>query len=144
MTNVPYAITVRTDDDLDEVEERVRQALADQGFGILTEIDVQATLKKKLDVTRPPMRILGACNPSLAQRALDAEPEVSVLLPCNVTVYEEDGQTVVSAMKPTAALDLVRNPKVSRVAQEAERLLRAALEEALPGAQIEASAGASP
>lgn len=140
---MPYAITFRTDDPLEDVEERVRQALADKGFGILTEIDVQATLKKKLDVTRPPMRILGACNPALAQRALDAEPDVSVLLPCNVTVYEQDGQTVVSAMKPTAALDLVRNPKVSKVAQEAERLIRTALTEALPDADVEVAAGAT-
>ncbi len=138
---MPYAMTVRTDAPLSEVEERVRNALAEQGFGILTEIDVQATLKKKLDVTRPPMRILGACNPALAHRALEAEPEVSVLLPCNVTVYEEDGQSVVSAMKPTAALTFVQDPKVSQVAQEAERLLRAALEEAVPDATIEVSAG---
>jgi uncharacterized protein (DUF302 family) len=127
-----YAMTLRTNEPVGQVEARVRQTLADQGFGILTEIDVQATLKKKIDVDRPPMTILGACNPRLANRAIEAEPTITAFLPCNVTVYVEDGTTVVSAMKPTAVMSLVDNPRVAEVAREAERLVWDALKAAVP------------
>ena len=98
-----------------------------EGFGVLTEIDVQKTLKEKLDQDFAKYMILGACNPPLAHRVLEAEPEVGVFLPCNVLVYEEGGKTVVSAMDPEAAMVLVKNERVSEVAkhvrQKMERVL---------------------
>jgi uncharacterized protein (DUF302 family) len=108
--------------------ERCRVALAGEGFGVLTEIDVQATLKKKLDVDRPPYLILGACHPPSAHRALTASPEVGVLLPCNVTVSEEDGATVVRAMNPQGAMELIGNDTVAAVACEVAAALKRVLE----------------
>jgi uncharacterized protein (DUF302 family) len=119
--NLPY----------DAAVERTRAALAEEGFGVLTEIDVRATLKKKLDVDFRPYIILGACNPPLAHRALTAEREIGLLLPCNVIVYaaDEDGQSVVSVMDPEAALSLTGNAAVAPLAAEVrsrlERMLAA-------------------
>ncbi len=109
-----------------EAIEKVRAALAEEGFGVLTEIDVQATLKKKLDVDRKPYVILGACNPKLAHRALEAEPSIGVFLPCNVDVFQgDDGATYVQAVKPDKMFELVSNPKVAPIAAEVdERLMR--------------------
>jgi uncharacterized protein (DUF302 family) len=102
-----------------EVVERVRAALETEGFGILTEIDVQATLKKKLGVDRKPYLILGACQPALAHRALSAEPSVGVFLPCNVDVYEgEDGATYVETVRPDVLFQHVQNPAVAPVARK--------------------------
>lgn len=125
-----------SEEPMDAVEERLREALSDEGFGVLTEIDVQATLAKKLGVERSPYRILGACNPALADEGLQAEPDLGVLLPCNVTLYEgEGGSTVVSAMRPTAMLELVENPEVEGIANDAEERVWRAMEHALPKAE---------
>ncbi len=104
----------------------VEAALKAEGFGVLTEIDVQATLKRKLDIDRAPYLILGACNPKLAHRAIEADPSVGALLPCNVVLREEGTETIVEAMDPLAALGIVDAPGVQPVAEEAtERLQRA-------------------
>ncbi len=122
-----YGMTVRTDLTMEEAEAAIRAALADQGFGILTEIDVKATLKKKIDVDRAPYRILGACNPTLANQALDIEEGIGLLLPCNVAVYESNGSTIVAAMEPELMSGVADNPALADVASEARRRLVAAL-----------------
>lgn len=112
---------------LEAARARTTEALQEQGFGVLTEIDVRATLKKKLDVEFRPYVILGACNPKLAKRALEADPGVGLLLPCNVVVAEEDGAAVVSIADPRAMFQIVRDPALQPIVDEAERRLRAAL-----------------
>jgi uncharacterized protein (DUF302 family) len=125
-----YGFGASVDMPYDAAVERTRAALADEGFGVLTEIDVRATLKKKLDVDFRPYIILGACNPPLAHQALTAEREIGLLLPCNVIVYEEsEGRSVVSVMDPEAALALTGNdaikPLASDVRARLERMLEA-------------------
>lgn len=105
---------------------RVKVALGDEGFGILTEIDVAATLHEKLGATLAPYSILGACNPALALRALEADPEVGLMLPCNVIVYERDGRSVIVTSDPSTRLRSSGNPALTKLAEEAaERLNRA-------------------
>jgi len=112
---------------MDSTREQVTAALREQGFGILTEIDVQATLREKLGVEGDPYLILGACNPQLAHRALEAEPSIGALLPCNVVLRAEAGGTRVEIMDPVAALQVASGAGVAAVAAEArERLQRVA------------------
>lgn len=113
----------------DDAVQRVRETLKDQGFGVLTEIDMSATLKDKIgvDIGRRYI-ILGACNPQLAHRALSRETEVGLLLPCNVIVYEDGDETVVAAVEPHPMLSIVGNSGLDAVADEAQRRLRAAID----------------
>ena len=121
-----YAISRGVDGAFATVVERITAALKDEGFGVLTTIDVQATLKAKLDRDVPPYVILGACNPNLASRGLELEPDLGVLLPCNVVVRETAGGVVVAAMEPLAAMALAGNAKLVPLATEArERIERA-------------------
>jgi uncharacterized protein (DUF302 family) len=112
-----------------DATQRVRAALTTEGFGVLTEIDVQATLKQKLGVERKPYLILGACNPPLAHRALEAEPPVGVFLPCNVDVFEgDDGTVYVQTPRPIQMFGLVGNAAVAPVAEEVDAKLRRVLD----------------
>ena len=114
-----YAFGKKVNMGFEQAVAAVTQALAQEGFGVLTEIDVQATLKKKLGIERPPYRILGACNPQFAARALEAEPQIGALLPCNVVVRQDAaGATLVEFMDPDAVLELVQRPEVGRIAAE--------------------------
>jgi uncharacterized protein (DUF302 family) len=111
----------------DEVVPAVRASLAEQGFGVLTEIDVQATMKDKLDEDLAPYLILGACNPPLAHRALEADPSIGLLLPCNVVIRETDLGTIVEAIDPMTMVRVSDNPALQPVADEAASRLRTAL-----------------
>ena len=114
-----YYISKVLDKPFDETVEQVVAALGEEGFGVLTEIDVQATLKKKLDVDFRRYQILGACNPAFAYQALQAEPMIGAMLPCNVIVQEtDDGRTEVAAVNPIASMQAVENPDLAGIAGE--------------------------
>ncbi|HYR26963.1 MAG TPA: DUF302 domain-containing protein [Thermoanaerobaculia bacterium] len=130
MANPPYGIRKTVALAYADAVEKTKSALQEQGFGVLSEIDMQQKLKEKLDVDSGPYVILGACNPPLAWKALQAEPEIGLLLPCNVIVYErDDGQCVVAAVDPDSMLGVVGdNPEVAEVARDARTRLQRALE----------------
>jgi uncharacterized protein (DUF302 family) len=130
-----YATSVETRLGVDEAIERTVEALADEGFGVLSRIDVAATLKAKLGVERDPYVILGACNPQFAHGALESEPLLGVLLPCNVVVHVEDGATRVTAVSAQVMLGVVDNPALGPVAADVDaRLARVLAAVAAPGA----------
>ncbi|MDZ4735451.1 MAG: DUF302 domain-containing protein [Rhodospirillaceae bacterium] len=112
-----------TNADFDDVDARTRAALAVKGFGVLTEIDVKATMKKKLDVEMRPYRILGACNPKMAHQAIGMEPRVGAMLPCNVILRAVDGGVEVSAIDPVASMQAIDNPALRTVAGQVRDLL---------------------
>ena len=116
-----------SDSTFDDIETRTRAALADNGFGVLTEIDVKATMKKKLDVDMTPYRILGACNPTMAHEAIGMEPRVGAMLPCNVILRQVDGGVEVSAIDPVASMQAIENPALHAVAGQVRDLLAKAV-----------------
>jgi uncharacterized protein (DUF302 family) len=129
MMSTAYGFSRKLDVPYDQAVERATAALKEEGFGVLTEIDVKATLKKKLDVDFRRYVILGACNPPFAHQALKTELEIGLLLPCNVIVYEtEDGNSVVSAMNPMAALGVVENAEMQDVAEQVTEKIRRAVD----------------
>ena len=125
MIEEKYYFKTTVDIPYDQAVEKVRAALADEGFGVLTEIDVKATLKEKIDVNFRPYIILGACNPPFAYKTLQAEEQIGLMLPCNVVVQEgQDGGTVVSAMNPLVVMESVENPDLEPIAGEVTEMLR--------------------
>jgi len=114
---------VITESDFDQVDERTRQALADHGFGVLTEIDVKATMKKKLDKDMPAYRILGACNPTMAWEAIGIEPRVGAMLPCNVILRAVPTGVEISAVDPEASMSAIDNDELKKVAGQVRDML---------------------
>jgi uncharacterized protein (DUF302 family) len=129
MKSKDYAISRETALSHDEAVEKARGLLQEAGYGVLAEIDIQAKLKEKLGVDRGPYTILGACNPPLANRGLEAEPELGTLLPCNVIVYENEGRTHVAAIEPEKMLSIVGNEDLGAIASQ----VRADLESVVAG-----------
>lgn len=114
-----YGIHITVNCGMDEAEQKTREALKAEGFGVLTEIDVQKTLKEKIDVDRKAYKILGACNPKLANEALNSEPDLGLLLPCNVVIREEeDGSTTVAIVDPESMFTVVNKPEMEALAKD--------------------------
>ncbi len=128
VTQTPYGLTRQLSVPYDEAVVRVKAALKEEGFGVLTEIDVKDTFRQKLGQDFRRYDIIGACNPTLAHQALEAELQVGLLLPCNVVVYEDGDSTTVAAFDPEAAMGLADNPALEEVAKEAKARLKRALE----------------
>jgi uncharacterized protein (DUF302 family) len=115
---------------IDDAELRIRDALAENGFGVLTEIDVKATMKNKIDVDMEPYRILGACNPRMAHKAIGLEPRVGAMLPCNVILREVETGTEISAIDPSASMQAIDNEQLLKVATEVRDIMREAVDSA--------------
>ncbi len=113
--------------DFDTVDQRVRASLADNGFGVLTEIDVKATMKQKIDVDMEPYRILGACNPSMAHKAIGLEARVGAMLPCNVILRAVDDGVEISAIDPVASMQAIDNDELKAIAEEVRGMLQLAV-----------------
>lgn len=128
MQGVEYGVGRFLDEPYEAAKARVIEALKVEGFGVLTEIDVKATMKEKLDVDVPPHTILGACNPKLAHAAIEVEPDLGVLLPCNVVVYATDKGTRVTAVNAGAMLGMVGNERLAPIAEEVQARLNRVLE----------------
>lgn len=126
-TRPSYGLQARLTAPYEAAVEKVTEALKTEGFGVLTEIDVKATLKKKIDADFRRYVILGACNPHLAHRALQAELDLGLLLPCNVIVYEDAGGSMVSIIDPVSMVEMTGNPELETVAKEADERLRRVL-----------------
>jgi len=127
-----YTRRIELDTPYEETILLVKEALKEQGFGVLTEIDVRQTMKEKLDIDVAPQVILGACNPTLAHRALEIDPRIAALLPCNVVVRSEGGHTVVDALDPMIIAEVPDSPDLEPVAEEAARRIQAALDRLQP------------
>lgn len=124
-----YHFTRVIEGNFDNIENRVREVLKDNGFGVLTEIDVTATMKKKLDKDMRPYKILGACQPSFAFKAIEAEDKIGVMLPCNVILQEkESGKIEVSAVDPMASMQAIENPDLGAIASEVQTLMKKVVE----------------
>jgi uncharacterized protein (DUF302 family) len=143
-TTTGYTLTATTTASFADAVERVRAELKEEGFGVLCEIDVQATLREKLGVDRAPYVILGACNPPLAYEALAAEPELGTLLPCNVVVYERDGETHISAIDAERMLSIVGNDDLTPVAATVREKLEAVVDRAGTTTQAAQTRGGPP
>jgi uncharacterized protein (DUF302 family) len=130
---VPYGTGLRLDGDFEQVVEAVRLALADQGFGVLTEIDVRETMRAKLGVDVPAQVILGACNPPLAHAALSAEPSLGLLLPCNVVVRQDEDTVIVEAIDPNVLVSFTGNAELGSVAKEVSSRLGMVLDSLAAG-----------
>ncbi|RME28830.1 MAG: DUF302 domain-containing protein [Deltaproteobacteria bacterium] len=130
MAEIRYGFAKTVEGSFEEVKKKVTEALASEGFGVLTEIDAKATLKKKLDAEFRPYVILGACNPPLAHQALQAERHIGLLLPCNVVVQqaEEQGKVDVSVLSPKALFELVGREEIAPLAEQVEQKLRRVLD----------------
>lgn len=126
---ISYGFKKTVQRSVEETEERATQVLKEHGFGVLTRIDMKEKLKEKLGVDFRKYVILGACNPPNAYKAVQAEEDIGLLLPCNLIVYEKDGATAVSAVKPSVSMQMIDNPKLAETAQEVENQLQRVIEE---------------
>ena len=124
MSQTHYQFSARVQLSYEEAVQRVTAELKKEGFGVLTEIDMKATFKKKLDIDYPPYIILGACNPPSAYKSLNNEVEIGLLLPCNVIVYEDNGETVVSVIDPVVMMSVVHNPDLDPIANDIQARLQ--------------------
>ncbi len=129
---IDYGIVIQLDSSMETVLDEVRAHLENEGFGVLTTIDVKQKLKEKLDVDFRKYMILGACNPSMAHQALRTEENIGLMLPCNVIVYEQGGKTVVAAIRPTVAMQMIDNPELRAIAEQVEQSLRKVIESLAP------------
>jgi len=136
MEQMRYGFSMRVALGYEQAVERIRQALQQQGFGVLTEIDVRQVMREKRVVEFRPYVILGACNPQFAHQALEAELDLGLLLPCNVVVYAEEGGSVIEAMDPELLVRIVGNPSLEPIAKEVKQRLQQAIKQAAEGAPL--------